>query len=67
MKITKVVFIQGCRDEIPQNLIGCLKKALNVTDPKTLTRKCKYSYLYMYKQINNKCGICESYVHVTVL
>lgn len=37
--VTKVVFVQGCTDGIPQNLIACLQKVLTTINPTTMTRK----------------------------
>ncbi|XP_053372584.1 uncharacterized protein LOC123561133 [Mercenaria mercenaria] len=34
-KVTKVVFVQSCRDAVPQNLVECLHTVLKTTDPKT--------------------------------
>lgn len=38
-KVTKVVFVQSCRDTVPVGLIQCLDKILRKTDPKTAQPK----------------------------
>lgn len=34
-KVTKVVFVQSCRDAVPENLVECLHTVLKKTDPET--------------------------------
>ncbi|XP_045208350.2 uncharacterized protein LOC123560161 [Mercenaria mercenaria] len=38
-KVTKIVFVQGCIDAIPINLIACLRQTLEIVDKDTFTRK----------------------------
>ncbi|XP_053391670.1 uncharacterized protein LOC123561146 [Mercenaria mercenaria] len=51
-KVSKIIFMQGCIDDIPKNLIQCLREVLKIFNPATLTRKCNY--------LTNIANICRS-------
>lgn len=42
LRVTKVVFVQSCKEAIPKNLVDCLKEILEIMDPRTLQRKCTF-------------------------
>jgi hypothetical protein len=47
-KVSKIVFLQGCIDVIPGNMIQGLNEVLMMYDPVTLVRKCKYVLVYNF-------------------
>ncbi|XP_053372582.1 uncharacterized protein LOC123560159 [Mercenaria mercenaria] len=55
-KVSKIVFMQGCIDDIPKNLIQCLREVLKISNSATLTRKyqCEVFVLITKYDLVNK-------------
>ncbi|XP_053372568.1 uncharacterized protein LOC123561138 [Mercenaria mercenaria] len=54
-KVTKIVFVQGCVDAIPRNLIECLKKTLGIVDEDTFISKYQADIFVLV----TKCDLVE--------